>query len=205
MSQEVLETGSDRSRAGAPPWLVWTIGMAALVLITAANLAVAGELAVRSIEADGLVRAVEQSETAMKTTQADFDDVMSSYDTEDLSDEEREQLRAELSDVAARGEAAIALAGEQVALVEILPWHTQLRDAQEAYLAHNRAWVEYMAAATEDPAEWFRPQPDVNSTFADAKLPLVEAVPLFDPLRTLPRIELIYVTGSGESGDGQSA
>lgn len=205
MSQEVLETGSDRSRSGAPGWLIWTVGMAALILITAANLVVAGELTVRSIEADGLVRAVEQSETAMKTTQADFDEVLSSYDTENLTDEDREQLRAELSDVAARGEASIALAGEQVALVEILPWHTQLREAQEAYLAHNQAWVDYMAAATEDPAEWFRPQPDVNSTFADAKLPLVEAVPLFDPLDTLPRIELIYVTGSGDSSGAESA
>ncbi|MEY3733917.1 MAG: hypothetical protein RL347_1276 [Actinomycetota bacterium] len=205
MSQEVLETGTDRSRAGAPPWLVWTIGLAALVMITAANLVVAGELTVRSIEADQLVRAVEQSETAMKTTQADFADVMAEYDTENLTDEEREQLRAELADVAERGGASIAAAGAGVSEVQILPWHSQLLQAQEAYLAHNRAWVDYMAAAAEDPAEWFRPQPAVNETFADAKLPLVEAVPLLDPLRTLPRIELIYVTGSEGAGDGQSA
>ena len=205
VSQEVLETGRDRSRGGMPTWLVWTIGAAALVLITVANLAVAAELTVRSIEADGLVRAVEQSETAMKTTQADFDDVLSAYDTDDLTDEERERLRAELSQVAERGESSISLAGDQVGLVEILPWHSELLTAQEAYLAHNRAWVEYMAAAAEDPAEWFRPQPDVNTTFADAKLPLVEAIPLLDPLRLLPRIEFIYVTGSGDSGDGQAA
>lgn len=205
MSQEVLETGRDRLRGGVPPWLVWTIGAVALVVITVANLAVAAELTVRSIEADGLVRAVEQSETAMKTTQADFDAVISEYDTESLTDEERERLRAELSEVAERGEASIALAGDQVGLVEVLPWHSELLAAQEAYLAHNRAWVDYMAAAAEDPAEWFRPQPDVNMTFADAKLPLVEAVPLFDPLRTLARIELIYATGSGDPGGGQSA
>ena len=188
-----------------PTWLVWTVGMAALVLLTAANLVVGGELALRSVEADNLVRAVEQSETAMKTTQADFDEVLSAYDTESLTDEEREQLRTELADVAARGEAAIAAAGEGVAEVQIMPWHAQLLDAREAYLAHNQAWVAYMAAAAEDPAEWFRPQPAVNETFADAKLPLVEAVPLFDPLDTLSRIEVIYVTGSGDSGDGQSA
>ena len=205
VSQEVLETGRDRSRGGVPSWLVWTIGAVALVVITVANLAVAAELTVRSIGADGLVRAVEQSETAMKTTQADFDAVISEYDTESLTDEERERLRAELSGVAERGEASIALAGDQVGLVVILPWHSELLAAQEAYLAHNRAWVNYMAAAAEDPAEWFRPQPDVNTTFADAKLPLVQAVPLFDPLGTLARIELIYVTGSGDSGGGQSA
>lgn len=205
MSQEVLETGQERPSRGLPSWLVWTVGIAALVLLTAANMVVAGELALRSVEADNLVRAVEQSETAMKTTQAEFDEVLSAYDTESLTDEEREQLRTELADVAARGEAAIAAAGEGVAEVQVMPWHAQLLDAREAYLAHNQAWVGYMAAAAEDPGEWFRPQPAVNETFADAKLPLVEAVPLFDPLDTLPRIEVIYVTGSGDSGDGQSA
>ena len=205
MRQEVLETGQERPSRGLPSWLVWTVGIAALVLLTAANMVVGGELALRSVEADNLVRAVEQSETAMKTTQADFDEVLSTYDTENLTDEEREQLRAELADVAARGEAAIALAGEGVAAVQIMPWHVQLLDARTAYLAHNQAWVDYMAAAAEDPGEWFRPQPAVNETFADAKLPLVGAVPLFDPLDTLSRIEVIYVTGSGDSGDGQSA
>ena len=205
MSQEVLETGQERPSRGLPSWLVWTVGIAALVLLTAANMVVAGELALRSVEADNLVRAVEQSETAMKTTQAEFDEVLSAYDTESLTDEEREQLRTELADVAARGEVAIAAAGEGVAEVQVMPWHAQLLDAREAYLAHNQAWVGYMAAAAEDPGEWFRSQPAVNETFADAKLPLVEAVPLFDPLDTLSRIEVIYVTGSGDSGDGQSA
>ena len=205
MSQEVLETGQESPRRGMPAWAVWTIGICALVLITATNVVVATELGIRSAEADNLVAAVEQSETAMKTTQDEFSEVLSAYDTENLTDEEREQLRAELSDVAERGGTAIADAGGFVAGIQILPWHTQLLDAQEAYLAHNQAWVDYMAAAAEDPAEWFRPQPEVNDTFAQAKDPLVAAVPLFDPLGTLSRIELIYVTGSGDSGDGQSA
>jgi hypothetical protein len=188
-----------------PAGIVWAIGIAALVVITAANLFVAAELALRSAESFTLVTAVEQSEAAMKATQVEFDEVLASYDTENLTDEEREQLRAELSDVAERGGVAIADAGGFVAGLLIVPWHTQLLDAQEAYLAHNQAWVDYMAAAAEDPSEWFRPQPAVNDTFAEAKDPLVAAVPLFDPLSTLERIELIYFTGSGDSGDGQSA
>jgi hypothetical protein len=205
VSQEVLETGQESPRRGVPAWVVWTIGVASLVLITVTNAVVLGELALRSVEADNLVTAVEQSEAAMKATQAEFDEVLSAYEAENLTDEEREQLRAELSDVAERGGVAIADAGGFVAGLLVMPWHTQVLDAQEAYLAHNQAWVDYMAAAAEDPAEWFRPQPAVNETFADAKLPLIEAVPLFDPLGTLARIELIYVTGSGDSGDGQSA
>jgi len=205
VSQEVLETGQESPRRGVPAGIVWAVGIAALVVITMANVVVAGELALRSLEADNLVSAVEQSETAMKTTQTEFDAALSAYDTENLTDEEREQLSADLADVAARGVGAIAIAGEGVAQIEIMPWHTNILDAREAYLAHNQAWVNYMAAAAEDPAEWFRPQPAVNDTFADAKLPLVEAVPFFDFLQTVPRIELIYVSGSGDSGSGQSA
>jgi hypothetical protein len=200
-----LETGAERPSRGVPAWVAWTLGLVALVLITLANVVVAGELALRSLEADNLVSAVEQSEVAMMATQEEFDEALSAYDTENLTDEEREQLRAELSDVAERGGVAIADAGGFVAGLLIMPWHTQLLDAQDAYLAHNQAWVNYMAAAAEDPAEWFRPQPAVNDTFADAKLPLVEAVPFFDFLQTLPRIELIYVSGSGDSGSGQAA
>ena len=205
MSQEVLETGQESRRRAMPAGIVWAIGIAALVVITAANLFVAAELALRSAESFTLVTAVEQSEAAMKATQVEFDEVLASYDTENLTDEEREQLRAELSDVAERGGAAIAAAGAGVAEVEFMPWHSQVQAAQEAYLAHNQAWVDYMAAAAGDPAEWFRPQAAVNDTFAEAKDPLVAAVPLFDPLSTLERIELIYFTGSGDSGDGQSA
>lgn len=200
-----METGAERPSRGVPAWVAWTLGLVALVLITLANVVVAGELALRSLEADNLVSAVEQSETAMKTTQADFDDVLSAYDTENLTDEERERLSAELADVAARGVAAIAFAGEGVAEVQIMPWHTNILEAREAYLAHNQAWVDYMAAASGDSAEWFRPQPAVNETFAEAKLPLVGAVPSFDFLRTVPRIEFIYVSGSGDSGSGQVA
>ena len=205
MSQEVLEAGPEPKRRAVRPWAVWTAGIAALVVLTVANALAVAELASRTAEADALVTAVEASESAMKSTQDEFAAVVEEYDTESLTDAEREELRGRLSDVAERGGAAIASAGEGVAEVQVLPWHGSVAAAQEAYLAHNRAWVAYMAAAAEDPAEWFRPQPDVNDTFAQAKEPLVAAVPLFDLLGTLPRIELIYVTGSGDSGDAQSA
>lgn len=205
MSQEVLEAGPERARRGLPAWVVWVLGIGGLVLITGGFVAVGAELTLRTVEADSLVRAVETSESAMKSTQDEFAEVLASYDTADLSDAEREKLLAELEDVAARGQESIAAAGEGVAAVQVMPWHANVRAAQEAYLAHNGAWADYMAAASGDPGEWFEPQPAVNDTFAQAKEPLVAAVPLFDLMSTLPRIELIYVTGSGESGDGQAA
>ena len=204
VSQEVLETGQDRPVRGAPAWLVWVAGAVALAAITIANVVVLAELTTRSVEAENLVRAVEQSENAMKSTQQDFDEVLSAYDAQNLTDEDREKLRGELADVAARGEVAIAEAGTGVADVQIMPWHSALLRAQESYLAHNQAWVDYMAAAAKDPGEWFRPQAAVDETFDAAKLPLVEAVPLLDPLGTLSRIETIYITGSGP-GDDQFA
>lgn len=205
VTHEVLETGQERPQRAAPAGLFWVVGLTVVVLMTVVNVAIAVEWATRSTEASNLITAVERSEQAMKGTQTQFNDALAAYDSENLSDTDRERLRRELSEIALAGETAIAAAGVDVADVRILPWHVQLLQAREAYLAHNRAWVEYMAAAAADPAEWFRPQPLVNSTFADAKLPLVEAVPLLDPFNTLERIELIYVTGSGDSGGGQSA
>lgn len=204
MAQEVLETGQERRVRSLPAWLPWTLGAAAIVVLTLANAVILGELLSRSAEARNLVQAVEVSESAMKGGQERFQSVLSAYDSSDLSEAERERLRTELAEVAAEAEVAIADAGVGVADVRILPWHTHLLRARESYLAHNRAWVDYMAVAAKDPAEWFRPQPVVNSTFTDAKLPLVEAVPLLDPFGTLARIELIYVTGSGDSSS-QSA
>lgn len=205
MSQEVLEAGPRAHPRGMPTGLVWALGIGALVLITLANIVVVADLAARTAEADALVTAIESSESSMKATQDEFGRVLDGYDTENLTDAQREKLRAELARVAQEGQASIALAGVGVADVSVLPWHTSTEAAQSAYLAHNQAWVDYMAAASKDPAEWFRPQAAVNDTFAAARDPLVEAVPLFDVLRTLPRIELIYVTGGADDGGGQSA
>lgn len=207
MTQEVLAAGPrahPRGRKGMPAALIWVVGVVALVVLTAASLAVIADFTVRTVEAEQLITRVEASELAMQTAQADFDSVLADYDVETMTEAEREKLLERLGEVAARGEASIAYAGEQVAVVPIVPWHTNILRAQEAYLAHNAAWVDYLAAASAEPTEWFRPQPAVNDTFAAAKEPLIMAIPRWDVLDLLARVALIYSDGGGESADGQT-
>ena len=204
MTQEVLEAGrpAPQPRRGVHAGLIWAVGILALIVLTAASVAVIAELTARTVEDEQLISAIERSESAMKQTQDEFAAVLDEYDAQNLTDAERAELLKKLGDVAADGEERIAAAGERVAMVQVLPWHEKIRTAQDAYLAHNAAWVAYMAAASEDPAEWFQPQPAVNDTFAAAKLPLVEAIPLIDVTALLPRVEAIFADTSGD-GDGE--
>lgn len=207
MTQEVLEAGQParpRRRQGMPTGLIWTLGIITLVVLTLASLAVISDLTARTVEDELLISAVEKSESAMKATQDEFSAVLDEYDAEDLSDADRAELLDRLGEVAADGQFAIAEAGLAVADVPILPWHDKIRVAQDAYLEHNRAWVNYMGAAAEDPAEWFQPQPEVNNTFAAAKAPLIAAIPLLDVTELLPRVRAIFDDGGGESDGGSS-
>ncbi len=207
MTQEVLEGGrpaAPRQRSGMPAGLVWTLGIITLIVLTVASVAVISELTARTVEDELLISAIEKSESAMKLTQDEFAAVLDEYDTQDLSDADRAELLDRLGEVASDGQFAIAEAGLEVADVPILPWHDKIRAAQDAYLEHNRAWVNYMGAAAKDPAEWFQPQPEVNNTFADAKEPLVAAIPLLDITNLLPRVRAIFEDGGGESDGGAS-
>ena len=205
VTQEVLEAGPQAPRRGIPAAAVWALGIGALVILTVANVLAITDFAARTIEADALITAVERSEASMMATQEEFATVMATVDRESLTDQEREALRTELTELAQESQESIGLAGIGVADVSVLPWHTSITNARDVYLEHNSAWVDYMAAAAADPAEWFRPQAAVNDTFADARVPLIEAVPLVDVLQTLARIEFIYVSGSGDSGSEQAA
>lgn len=205
VTQEVLEAGPQAPRRGMPAAVVWALGIGALILLTVANIVAIMDFTARTIEADALITVVERSETSMKVTQEEFAAVMATVDPESLTDQQRAALRTELTDLALKSQASIGLAGIGVADVSVLPWHTSITNARDVYLEHNSAWVDYMAAAAADPAEWFRPQAAVNDTFADARDPLIEAVPFVDVLQILARIELIYVSGSGDSGSEQAA
>lgn len=205
VTQEVLEAGPQAPRRGMPAAVVWALGIGTLILLTVANIVAISDFAARTIEADALITAVERSETSMKVTQEEFAAVMATVDPESLTDQQRAALRTELTELAQESQASIGLAGIGVADVSVLPWHTSITNARDVYLEHNSAWVDYMAAAAADPAEWFRPQAAVNDTFADARDPLIEAVPFVDVLQILARIELIYVSGGDDSGSGQAA
>ena len=157
-----------------------------------------------NIEMDRLVVAIEESEAAMSDVLQRVDIVFDKIDGEvppsgeDL-DAETIAAVAELANIAVDGEAAISEAGRNIANLIILPWHTAILEAREAYLLHNYAWQAYMQSAQEDPVAFTVTQPLVNQTFTDAQEPLEQAIPdpaLFDLLK---RVQQIFVEGLPES------
>lgn len=204
VSQEVLQAGPPQQPRPFPAGAAWAVGLAFLAVFCLASVLGLVELATRNAEAARLLAAVEASEAAMVVTQERVTEAFQDV-PEQPSQSDVEALRAELSGIAADGQAAIAQAGIGVTEVSALPWHSATRDAKAAYLAHNQAWVDYLGAATEDPEEFLRAQPEVNETFAAARLPLFAAVPLLDLVSGGDRILVIYDDGGDDapSGNGQ--
>lgn len=210
MSPDRSAASSARPSGRLGLWVGGVIGLLVLMCITAASMAVLGDLTARTVEMNRLLTAVEASEAAMKQAQDDVNSALEPYATGNMTEAERAQVQAELKAIATRGQESIGAAGQQVKSVGILPWHTKIADAQRAYLRHNAAWVAYMIAASDQPEQWFAEQPEVNQSFADAKDPFVRAVTLFDIGNALERIKAIFADDepspeSGGSGNTESA
>lgn len=202
VTQEVLEVGPSKRRA-VRPGVIWAVGLVYLVVFSI--LATTGLVLFvgRTVQAERLLTAVEMSESAMVGVQAEVTVVFAQFEEEGLTEDRRQELIAELQEIAERGEASIAAAGAQVEAVEVWPINAGIEQAKEAYLAHNIAWQEYLARAAEDPAEFVSPQPEVNDTFFEARGPLWRAVPGIDLLDLERRLRVIYA--DSESGEGTAA
>ncbi len=186
-------------------WLPLVAGGVAFLMVLVGLGVLVGDWAARNIEMRALITRVEASEAAMGELQSNVQGIFAEYEgSTPLSDEDRTALEDDLKAAAAAGRDAVASAGDDVAGVRWLAWHRDVGDAQEAYLAHNRAWQAYLARAAEDPAEFGRPQDAVNETFTAAEEPIRAALPapvLFD----LPnRVDVIFAPPEG-SDPGQQA
>lgn len=172
--------------------VVFGVSLVVLGALAAVGLRIGDALA-RDVEMDVLVHQIEVSERAMTAVQEDEAQALARFQAGEIA---APQLRDRLRDIARTGGAEIAAAGERVAAVPWLRWHADVRAAQQAYLAHSRAWVEYLKRAAEDPEEFGRPQEDVNDTFTRLREPLLAAVPRWDPLRVRDRAERLFAPGS---------
>jgi hypothetical protein len=204
VTQEVLTVGPRAPRRRSPR-VVWAIGMVYLVVFSLIATTALILFVARTAQADRLVSAVESSEAAMVQVQQRVGEVFEELDAEDLTEERREDLVRQLRTIAAEGEAAVAAAGERIASLRIWPVNANLEQARTAYLRHNAAWVDYLARATEDPAEFVSPQQEVNDSFFDARAPLWAAVPGIDVLGLQDRLREIYAEDGGSEGGGTLA
>lgn len=173
-------------------WIPLGIGLLAFLIALGAGLLVTVDWGVRNAEMRRLVTAVEASEAAMGDTQAAVADAFDAFDASDGGQAAKMELDSTLTAAADEGRRQIAAAAGPIAAVRVLPWHHDLAKARDAYLAHNRAWQDYLARATDDPAEFDAEQTEVNDTFMAVE-PLMRAAlpdpPLFDLGR---RVDAIF-------------
>jgi len=179
-------------------------GAVAFLLTLGIGGAVGTDWLARNIEMDRLVSAIEVSEAAMGEVQDRVVVVLEELDAADLqgapadaqTDAQTKAAVAELAAIAVDGADSIGAAGRAIAAVNVLPWHTEITRAKEAYLLHNYAWQAYMQAAIEDPVAFTVDQPLVNQSFLDSQQPLENAIPDLSLFDLEPRVENIFVEGA---------
>lgn len=178
-------------------WLPALLGLAAFVVSVLALGLVAVDWTWRNMEMNALVTAVEASEAAMGRTQDDLRETAGRLGSGSPTDAQKQAVIDALAAGAARGEFRIGAAGDVVGQVEVLPWHREIIDAKEIYIAHNRSWQDYMADIAADPKVYGTDQPLIDETFMAAD-PIMRAAvpdpPLFDLAQ---RVDRIFVEGSG--------
>lgn len=187
-------------------WLPILIGALTFVLALVAFGTVAADVTARNIEMRNLVTRIEASEAVMGELQQGVQDIAGSYqDQLPLDDQQQAELDQALTSLAADSGAKLAAAADGVAGVQWLLWHQDIGKAQEAYLAHNRAWQAYLARAAKDPSEFGRQQDLVDSTFAEAEPIIRGAVPIIPMFDLDDRVDEIFAPPALPEGAGQQA
>ena len=187
-------------------WLPVIAGVVTFLLVLVTVGTLVGDAFARSVEMRSLVARVEASESAMGALQDDVREIFAEYEgSEALSDEDRAALDERLKAAAVKGRDAIAAAGQDVEALRWLAWHREIGAAQDAYLAHNRAWQDYLDRAAQDPAEFGRPQDDVNTTFEGAEGDFRSALPSLDLFDLADRVDAIFAPPPAEDGSSQAA
>lgn len=178
-------------------------GAVAFLLTLGISGAVGTDWLARNIEMDRLVSAIEASEASMGTVKGRVAAVFDQLGPENLegttTEAQGKAATAELALIAVDGADLIGAAGREIAAVDILPWHTKIKAAQEAYLLHNYAWQAYMQSAAEDPIALTVDQPLVNQSFEDAQEPLESVIPEVALFDLVTRVANIFSEGAAKS------
>lgn len=190
----------------ARPWApIVGAGVVFLVLLMAAGVLV-GDWFTRNLEMRTLITQIEVSEQAMEDTQTAVSKALDDFQAKGQpTAADQDALKAALEAAAATGLSGVQHGGDLVASVRPLPWHADIKAAQQAYLAHNHAWQDYLTRAAKDGTEFGKQQESVNSTFEQAERPMRKAVPSPDLFGLQGRVDVIYApppdtgNGSGQS------
>ena len=184
-------------------WLPVVAGAVAFLITLVVGLALTADWALRTSEMRALISGIYESESVMEAFQDASIDAVEQHSSD--APQDRSKLNDELTALAEVARDELVLEGTAIAELPVLPWHVSIREARDAYLAHNEAWQEYTARVIEDPAELLRDQPLVNSTFEDAQQPLLDAIPQPDLLELELDVWVIYMPPESQSGEVVSA
>jgi hypothetical protein len=180
-------------RKGMPGWLAPVLALVVFLVIVGVGGLVVTDWALRNAEMNSLVSSVEVSEDAMGALQGTLGATFDSFGGQgQLSPTQRASLNSQIQQVAQEGHDSIQKAGAGVESVSILPWHTSILRAKDAYVRHNHAWQDYLAKAAQDPAEVTRPQNEINDSFAAAEKPMKSAVPMPWLYELKNRVDFIF-------------
>jgi hypothetical protein len=182
-------------------WLPPALGAAVFVLVLVAAGTLMGDWALRAASMSALVDRIEASEQAMSDTQTAVTDALASF--EETGD--RTALDEALRVAAAQGRDEVASAGREVERLLLAPWQRDVVEARSAYLAHNRAWEAYLAAASTDPVVLGEPAADIERTWVAAEPLLRAAVPMPDPLGLAERVDAVFAEDPEDQDPGTAA
>lgn len=198
--------GDNGEVSGSRPALRWlgpVLGAAVFLLLAVPGFALVADWSLRNAEMNALVSRVEVSEDAMGNVEGQLDATFQDYASlGQLTPDERSQLNADSQGIAQDGHDAIQQAGDGVAGVVVLPWHTAIVAAKKAYVRHNLAWQDYLAKAAQDPQELTRTQTEVNDSFAAAEPAMKHAVPIPSLYHLKERVLAIFAPPPASSGGG---
>ncbi len=133
-----------------------------------------GDWAARTIEMSRLLGSIEASERSMTIAKASIGAVTL---PEDATQEQKDAATRELEEASAAGRDQVHRAANGVADVTFLPWHSELINAQGAYLAHNQAWVDYLDRGTTQPLSLFGDDNRIEPTWLSAEKYVRASVP----------------------------
>ena len=165
----VVDTTPPPRKTGA---LVLMWGGIALMIIGFVGLV--GDWAARNYEMTRLLSAIEQSEAAMTHVK---DEVVAVNLPQDPTPAQIAQASQQIERIAAQGQQDVRAAGADVGGVSFLPWHSEMVQAQSAYLAHNGAWVAYLGAGSQDARTLFGNDNAIDPTWVAAERNVRAAVP----------------------------
>jgi hypothetical protein len=189
-----------------PSWIPWVAGLAAFLLTLVAGGALAGDWVARNVQMRELVTAIEGSEAAMGTVQDQISAAFDAYAAKkNPTDADKDAFDATLSNIAANGASSIALAGDKVAAVKLLPWDVAIWNSRQAYLDHNLAWQEYLSAASLNPIELTKDQPAINDTFEKTITAAVPDPALFDLKKRVAHLFIEQTPADSAQGPMQAA